>query len=125
MDHYTTMTGLKERAARLYRRLERMEEAVAPGMFALVKKIDDVEFLVDPQLLWGPPRVAVRRGSGVLEVWLDPEGPEVSRPGAFTVFEQRRLVALVAEHLDDLTSAWFNLREDRRRGRLRRNLLVD
>ena len=30
-----------------------------------------------------------------------------------------------SEHLEDLTTAWFDLPEDQRRGRLRRNLFVD
>ena len=125
MHDWGRLAELEERAARLCRRLEEIEEAAPAGRFALVKEVDDVEFLVDPRLLWGPPRLVVRRGLRVAEIWLHPEGPEASRPGSIGVVEERRLLVLVAEHLDDLTSAWFDLREDRRRGRPRRNLFVD
>ena len=132
MDDWRRRSELEERAARAFRRLEALESAT-PGRFAFVKAVDDVELLIDPRLLWGPPRVAVRRGHRMAEIWLDPEGPEVSSrkrsspevPDGFTAFEVRRLLALVADHLEELTEAWFALREDWRRGRLGRNVFVD
>ena len=125
MNEWRRLAELEERAARLYRRLERIEQSAPPGRFALVMEVDDLEFLVDPGLLWGPPRVAVRRGLRVAEIWLHPDGPALSSLGRFTELEERRLLALVSEHLEDLTDAWFNLRQDRRRGRLHRHLFVD
>ena len=94
-------------------------------MYALVLEAEDFEFLIDPRDLWKPPRVLVRRGYAEGEVWLDEEDVSFMKPSRFSTRDERRVLALVREHLDTLLDAWFNLREDVRRGRLERNLLVD
>ena len=56
-----------------------------------------------------------------------PDEDDISfmKPSKFTPRDERRVLALVREHFDDLLSAWCTLRDDVRRGRLERNLLVD
>jgi uncharacterized protein DUF4160 len=96
-----------------------------PGgcMYALVLEADGYDVLIDPRDLWKPPRVLVRRGWLEAEVWLD----DVSfrRPGKFGEREEKRILALVRENQDDLMEAWFHLKDDVRRDRLDRNVLVD
>jgi hypothetical protein len=94
-------------------------------MYALVLEEGEFEFLIDPQDLWSVPRVVVRSGWREAEVWLDEQGVSFRKPGKFGKRDERRILDLVDEHLDELLDAWFNLREDVRRDRLDRNILVD
>lgn len=120
---------LEARADRLKARLAALgglDPQVPPGMYALVMKVDDYEFLMDPALLGTPPRVRVRRGLDLAEFWVDYDDVSPTAPGTFSRFEERRVLRLIVEHLEELRSAWFDLREDCRRGRLReRHMLVD
>ncbi|MGH7481561.1 MAG: DUF4160 domain-containing protein [Longimicrobiales bacterium] len=95
------------------------------GLFAPVLEVDDLEFMIDPLQLRGPARVTVRRGDATAVVWLDHDGASLDESHGLSPFEERRVVRLVEEHLDELSDRWYGLREDLRRGRLGRNLLVD
>ncbi len=92
-------------------------------MYALVLNVEEFEFLIDPRELWKPPRVLVRRGWQEAEVWLD-DDLDFRKPGRFKRRDEARILALVREHQDELLDAWFHLKEDVRRDRLERNLLV-
>lgn len=116
---------LHERAERLWARLDAFDRCRYQGRYVLVLEMDDFEFLLDPGHFWGPPRVVVRRGSGEAEAWLYEEGVELTRPSRFGRFAERRALDLVRDHAEELRDAWFRVREDDKRGRLGRNLLVD
>lgn len=120
------LESLEARAEVLRARLESYWGAPA-GPYVLTLEVEDFEFLVEPRLLWGPPRVLVRRGGRTAEVWLDADNVVFSscRPSRLSRFEERRVLGMVKEHLDELRSAWFDIREDARRGWLERHLLVD
>jgi hypothetical protein len=94
-------------------------------MYALVLAVDGYEFLIDPALLWKPPRVSVRRGYVRAEVWLDETDVSFLKPSKFSVRDQTQILHLVREHFDDLLASWVSLKDDVRRGRLERNLLID
>jgi hypothetical protein len=94
-------------------------------MYALVLETESFEFLIDPELLWKPPRVLVRRGYQQTEVWLDETDISFMKPSKFSVRDQTRILQLVRENFDDLMMWWVTLKDDVRRGRLERNLLVD
>ena len=93
-------------------------------VYVLVMQQDDFEFLIDPQELWKPPRVLMRNGWREAEVWLEDE-ISFRRPGKFGKRDEERILALVREHQERLIDAWFSLKEDVRRDRLDRNVLVD
>lgn len=93
--------------------------------FALVLELEPYRFLIDLNLLWGPARVRVqRRGGGALDVWLDESNVAPAGRGGFDEAEERRVLRLVRGHLDELRDAWFDVRNDHRRGRLHRHRLV-
>jgi hypothetical protein len=119
-EYRRRIESLLAREARLRARLDALEEALAArsGPYALVMEVDGLELLIDPVLLRMPPRVLVRRGAATAEVWLDEDNVALAGPSGFSRFEERRVLELVRSHLDDLRDAWFNLREDDRRGRL-------
>ena len=94
-------------------------------MYALVLETDGYEFLIDPALLWKPPRVLVRRGWLQTEVWLDDTDISFMKPSKFSVRDQTRILHLVREHFNDLLMSWSTLKNDVRRGRLNRNVLID
>ena len=94
-------------------------------MYALVLQEAEFEFLIDPRDLWSVPRVVVRSGWREAEVWLDEQGVSFRKSGKFGKRDEGRILDLVDEHLDELLDAWFHLREDVRRDRLDRNILVD
>ena len=94
-------------------------------MYALVLEADDYTFLVDTRDLWKPPRVVVRRGFTEADVWLYEDDISFVRPPRFAPYDQERILALVREHIDDLLMSFVSLKDDVRRGRLERNLLVD
>ena len=94
-------------------------------MYALILEADGFEFLIDPALLWKPPRVLVRRGWLATEVWLDETDISFMKPSKFSVRDQTRILALVRENLDELLMSWCTLKDDVRRGRVERNTLVD
>lgn len=94
-------------------------------MYALILETDGFEFLIDPALLWKPPRVLVRRGWLATEVWLDETDISFMKPSKFSVRDQTRILALVRENFDELMMWWCTLKDDVRRGRLERNILVD
>jgi hypothetical protein len=102
----------------LMTRQEGLEEI---GRYAVAMEIADLELLMDPRLLYGPPRLLVRRGGKTAEVWLDSDDLRFSRTGPFTEADRRRILALVEKHGDELIGWWFHFREDFKRGRLRRN----
>ncbi len=95
------------------------------GMYALVLEAEGFEFLIDPALLWKPPRVLVRRGGARTEVWLDETDLSFMRGSKFSVRDQTRILGLVRENFNDLLMWWCTLKDDVRRGRLERNVLVD
>lgn len=95
------------------------------GRYGLVLERDGFEFLVDPRHLWMPPRVLVRRRDRTAEVWLWEGDVSFRRPSDFSRSEDRRILALVRDNLEELLDGWHNLRQDMRRGRLGRNLFVD
>ncbi|MGH7506924.1 MAG: hypothetical protein ACRELX_14800 [Longimicrobiales bacterium] len=47
------------------------------------------------------------------------------RPPRFAPHDEERMLTLVRTHVDDLLGAWWSLKDDARRGRLERNVLVD
>ena len=91
---------------------------------ALVLETGGFEFLIDTHELWKPPRVHVRRGCAYADVWLDEDDVSFMK-SKFHLHDEKRVLALVREHLDDLLYAWCSLKDDVRRGRLGRNLLVE
>ncbi len=94
-------------------------------MYALILEAEGYEFLIDPALLWKPPRVLVRRGYMQAEVWLDETDVSFMKPNRFSVRDQTLILKLVRENIDDLLMQWHSLKDDVRRGRLERNALVD
>jgi hypothetical protein len=92
-------------------------------MYVLVLEEDDFEFLIDPEELWNPPRVLMRNGWRVAEVWLD----DVSfrRCGKVGRRDEERILQLVRSHQDELLDTWFGLKDDVRKDRLDRNVLVE
>jgi hypothetical protein len=94
-------------------------------VYALVLEIDDFEFLIDTRDLWKPPRVLVRRGYADAEVWLDEDDVSFAKPSRFIPRDERRVLAMVRANLEDLLGAFYSLKDDARRGRLERNVLVD
>lgn len=95
------------------------------GRYALAHEEEGLQFLIDPALLWGPARVLVRRGGGDAEVWLDDGDLSLTRPSRFPPALERRALELVRQNLEDLSSLWYHLRNDARRGRLSRNAFTD
>jgi hypothetical protein len=93
--------------------------------YALVLKKEGFEFLIDPRDLWKPPRVVVRSGYSRCEVRLDEENVSFMKPSTFHPHEEKRVLALVRDNFDDLQMWWCTLKDDVRRGRLERNVLVD
>jgi hypothetical protein len=94
-------------------------------MYALILEVEGLEFLVDPALLWKPPRVTVRQGYLSAEVWLDETDISFVKPSRLSVRDQTRILRLVRENFDELLMCWCSLKNDVRRGRLERNVLVD
>lgn len=94
-------------------------------MYALVLEAEGFEFLIDPKLLWKPPRVTVRQGYLCADVWLDETDISFMKPSRFSVRDQTRILRLVHENFDDLSMWWVTLKNDVYRGRLERNVLVD
>ena len=94
-------------------------------VYALVLETEGFEFLIDPALLWKPPRVLVRRGYLTTEVWLDETDISFMKPSKFSIRDQSRILDLVRENFDDLSMWWISLKDDVRRGRLERNVLID
>jgi hypothetical protein len=97
------------------------EDLAEIGRYVVAMEIADLEFLMDPRLFYGPPRLLVRRGGQTAEVWLDEDDLRFIRTGPFTEADRRRILALVETHVDELIAWWFHFREDFKRGRLRRN----
>jgi hypothetical protein len=95
------------------------------SLYALVLETDGFEFVIDPRDLWKPPRVIVRRGYLRTEVWLDETDISFLKPSKFSVRDQQLILRLVRENIDDLLYSWADLKNDVRRGRLDRNVLVD
>lgn len=95
------------------------------GRLALVLETEDFQFLIDSRDLWKPPRVVIRRGCLEAEVWLDDQDVSFTRPPKFAPREAEGVLALVSENLDELLAWWCTLKDDVRRGRLERNVLVD
>lgn len=95
------------------------------GSYALALEEEGFEFLIDPALLDGPPRVLVRRAGGDAEIWLDDNDVSLTRPSRFPPDRERRTLELVRQNLEDLLSLWYHLRNDARRGRLSRNPFTD
>ncbi len=93
--------------------------------YALVLETEGYEFLIDTRDLWKPEWVCVRRGVETAAVWLDEDDVSFMKPPRFRPAEREQVLALVREHLDELLYAWCSLKDDVRRGRLGRNLLVD
>lgn len=117
---------LRARAEMLRARVESYGGAPA-GLYVLALEVGDFEFLIEPRLLWGPPRVLVRRGGRLAEVWLDESDVAFTsrHPSRLSRFEKRRVLGMVEGHFDELCDVWFAVREDARRGRLERHVLVD
>jgi len=96
----------------------------APIRFALVLEAEGCQFLIDPRALWKPPRVVVRRGHVEAEIWLDEDDFSFMR-SRLDPHAERLVLALVTEKLDELLMWWYSLKDDVRRGRLERNVLVE
>jgi len=94
-------------------------------MYALVLETDGFRFLIDPRDLWRPPRVLVRRGYAETEIWLSEDDISVMKPGRLIGRDEQRALELVRDNIDDLLMWWSTLKDDVRRGRLERNVLVD
>jgi hypothetical protein len=94
-------------------------------MYALVLETDGFHCLIDPAMLWKPPRVLIRRGYIETEVWLDETDISFMKPSKFSVRDQTHILELVRENFDDLLMWWVLLKNDVRRGRLERNVFVD
>ncbi len=95
------------------------------SMYALVLEAEGFQFLIDPALLWKPPRLLVRRGYTQTEVWLDETDISFLKASKFSVRDQTLILKLVEEHLDELLGRWALLKDDMRRGRLERNVLIN
>jgi hypothetical protein len=108
----------------MQRKWNRRERQPERGVYALVLEEDGYEFLIDTRDLWKPPRVLVRRGYADGEVWLDEDDVSFVK-SRFLPRDEKRVLALVREHIDDLLMRFLTLKDDVRRGRLGRNLLVD
>lgn len=93
--------------------------------YALVLESDGFEFLIDTRDLWRPAWVYVRRGCETADVWLDDDDVSFVRPPRLRPGDQERVLEIVREHVDDLNMAWLSLKDDVRRGRLERNLMVE
>jgi hypothetical protein len=98
--------------------------AEAPIRYALVLEAEGCQFLIDPRALWKPPRVVVRRGHAEAEIWLDEDDVSFMR-SSLDAHAERLVLALVSEKLEELLMWWYTLKDDVRRGRLERNVLVD
>ena len=96
----------------------------APARYALVLEAEGCQFLIDPRALWKPPRVMVRRGHAEAEIWLDEDDVSFMR-SRLDAQAERLVLALVKENIDELLMWWYTLKDDVRRGRLERNVLVD
>ena len=94
-------------------------------MYALILETESFQFLLDPALLWKPPRVRVRRGYLSTEVWLDKADISFMKASKFSVRDQARILGLVRENFDELLMSWSALKEDARHGRLERNALIE
>lgn len=94
------------------------------GRYGLALERDGFEFLLELRLLRMAPRVLVRRGARTAEVWLWEDDLALVRPSDFDAATDDRVLTLVADHFEELLDTWYHLREDMRRGRLGRNLLV-
>ena len=94
-------------------------------MYALVHETEGFQFLIDEHDLWKPPRVVVRRGYIETTVWLDETDISFLKASKFSVRDQERILALTRENFDDLLCWWCNLKNDVRRGRFERNVLID
>jgi hypothetical protein len=98
--------------------------AEGPMRYALVHEAEGFQFLIDPRALWKPPRVMVRRGHMEAEIWLDEDDLSFMR-SRLDANTERLVLALVSEKLDELLMWWYALKDDVRRGRLERNVLVE
>jgi hypothetical protein len=98
--------------------------AAAPIRYALVLEAEGCQFLIDPRALWKPPRVVVRCGHMEAEIWLDEDDVSFMR-SRLDADAERFVLALVREKLDELLMWWCTLKDDVRRGRLERNVLVE
>ena len=96
----------------------------ASTRLALVLEAEGCQVLIDPRALWKPPRVVVRRGHAEAEIWLDEDNVSFMR-SRLDAHAERLVLALVKENLDELLMWWYTLRDDVRRGRLERHVLVD
>jgi hypothetical protein len=94
-------------------------------MYARVLATDGFEFLIDLRQLWKPPRLIVRRGHLQIEVWLDETDVSFLKASRFSVRDQHLILTLVRVHFNELRSAWNDLKNDARSGRLDRHLLVE
>ncbi len=91
------------------------------GRYAVAMQVGDLEFLMDPRLFYGPPRLLVRRGAETAEIWLGEDDLHFTRTGPFQDAEQLQILLAVDDNMDELIERWFWYREDFKRGRLRRN----
>jgi hypothetical protein len=94
-------------------------------MYALVLETEGFRFLIDPRDLWKPPRVLVRRGYAEAVIWLHEDDVSFLTPGRLNRRDEQRALELVHDNFDDLLMWWCSLKNDVRRGRLERNVLVD
>lgn len=98
--------------------------AESPIRYVLVHEAEGYQFLIDPRALWKPPRVLVRRSHAEAEIWLDEDNVSFMR-SRLDADTERLVLALVSDNLDELLMWWYTLRDDVRRGRLERNVLVE
>ena len=86
--------------------------------FVHVTEIDGIDFLVDCGLLYKPASIVCERGYLRAEIYLS-EPISVRHPGKFSDKELNRILTLVEENQDELLGAFYDIREDVKRGRLR------
>lgn len=94
--------------------------------YALVHEESGFEFLIDTHRLHSISHVIVRRGRKTCEVNL--YGDETSAEVHFSDFHRRdddRILALVLLRFEELITWWYEIRNDWKRDRLERNVLVD
>lgn len=96
------------------------------GDRVLVHRQDGYDFLIDTGWLFSVPRVVVKRGPEEGILWIADD--DVSFCDDVTPFDEQesaRVVQLVVENLDDLSSAFAEMRNDWKRDRLMERWGVD
>ena len=92
--------------------------------YALVHEEGGYEFLVDTHKLYGLSLITVRRGQHKCVVWIDEPEVEIEH-SEFSEQETAAVKALAEQNADDLLMWFLTIRNDWKRDRLERNVLID